>query len=449
MKRWNLLVSLIVVLSLLLTACGNGGEATEAPGETEAMDEGDGGEETAAECGDPNVVTIFGAFVDEGARRFDASMEPFEERTGIDVQYEGSGDFESLILVRVEGDDPPDIAAFPQPGLMQNFAERDQLIDMSDWFDEGYIEEQYDQSWLDMGTIDGELVGVWYRANVKSLVWYPVPEFSEAGYEAPETWDEMLALSDQIAADGVAPWCIGIESSGATGWVATDWMEDIMLRTQPPETYDAWVNGELPFDSPEVKNAAEIMGNIWFNEEYVYGGVPSILTTPFGDAITPLFDNPPNCFLHRQASFITDFFPEEITLGEDVNYFYLPPIEPEERPQPVLTAGDIMVPFRDCPEVRQVMEYLATGESTKAWLQSGGFVSPHNDTPLDWYPTEFDRGYAEILQNASAVRFDGSDLMPGAVGTGAFWTGMVDYVNAEGENLDQVMQTIDAAWPEE
>jgi alpha-glucoside transport system substrate-binding protein len=449
MKRWNLLVSLIVVLSLLLTACGNGGEATEAPGETEAMDEGDGGEETAAECGAPNVVTIFGAFVDEGARRFDASMEPFEERTGIDVQYEGSGDFESLILVRVEGDDPPDIAAFPQPGLMQNFAERDQLIDMSDWFDEGYIEEQYDQSWLDMGTIDGELVGVWYRANVKSLVWYPVPEFSEAGYEAPETWDEMLALSDQIAADGVAPWCIGIESSGATGWVATDWMEDIMLRTQPPETYDAWVNGELPFDSPEVKNAAEIMGNIWFNEEYVYGGVPSILTTPFGDAITPLFDNPPNCFLHRQASFITDFFPEEITLGEDVNYFYLPPIEPEERPQPVLTAGDIMVPFRDCPEVRQVMEYLATGESTKAWLQSGGFVSPHNDTPLDWYPTEFDRGYAEILQNASAVRFDGSDLMPGAVGTGAFWTGMVDYVNAEGENLDQVMQTIDAAWPEE
>ena len=443
MKRWNLLVTLIVVFSLLLTACGNGGDATEVPEETEMMDDGDGGD------GEGKVVTIFGAFVDEDARRFEASMEPFEERTGIEVEYQGSGDFESLILVRVEGDDPPDIAAFPQPGLMQNFAERDQLIDMSDWFDEGYMEEQYDQSWLEMATIDGQLVGAWYRANVKSLVWYPVPEFSEAGYEIPETWDEMLALSDQIAADGVAPWCIGIESSGATGWVATDWMEDIMLRTQPAEKYDAWVNGELDFNSPEVKNAAEIMGNIWFNEDYVYGGVPSILTTPFGDAITPLFDNPPNCYLHRQASFIPAFFPEGVTLGEDVDYFYLPPIDPEERPQPVLTAGDIMVPFRDRPEVRQVMEYLATGESTKAWLQSGGFVSPHNDTPLDWYPTDVDRGYAEILQNASVVRFDGSDLMPGAVGTGAFWTGMVDYVNAGGDNLDEVMQTIDAAWPEQ
>jgi alpha-glucoside transport system substrate-binding protein len=440
-KLWQIL-TLLVVLTFTLAACGGTTPApTEAPGEEEQPAE----EEPAEE--EEKVVTIFGAFVDEDARRFEASMEPFEEETGIEVEYEGSGDFETLILVRLEGNDPPDIAAHPQPGLLQNFVEQGHVIDLNDWFEEDYLQQQYQQSWLDLATMDDQMSGVWYRASVKSLVWYPVPEFSEAGYEIPETWDEMLALSDQMAADGTPPWCIGIESSGATGWVATDWMEDIMLRTQPAEKYDQWTTGELDFNSPEVKNAAEIMGDIWFNEDYVYGGTAAILTTPFGDAPTPMFDQPPSCFLHRQASFIPAFFPEDVTVGEDVDFFYLPPIEPEEHPRPVLVAGDLFAAYRDRPEVRQVMEYLTTGESTKAWLQSGGFVSPHEDTPLDWYPTETDRKYAEILSDASVVRFDGSDLMPGAVGAGSFWQGMVDYVN--GEDLDNVMQDIDESWPEE
>ncbi len=432
MKRISVIVILMVVFALLISACGQADE----------------GEEVPVEEGEQKVVTIFGAFVDEDARRFEASMIPFEEETGIDVQYEGSGDFETLILVRVEGNDAPDIAAFPQPGLLSDFVSKGNVLDLQDWFDTDYLQTQYDQHWLDMATMDDIMAGVWYRANVKSLVWYPVPEFSEAGYEIPETWDEMLALSDQMVADGSTPWCIGIESSGATGWPATDWMEDIMLRTQPAEKYDQWVTGELPFDSPEVKQAAEIMGDIWFNDDYVLGGTASILTTPFGDAPTPMFDDPPSCWLHRQASFIPAFFPDGVTLGEDVDFFYLPPILPDEIPQPVLGAGDLFAAFNDRPEVRQVMEYLTTGRSTQAWLQSGGFVSPHNDTPLDWYPTDTDRKYAEILTNASVFRFDGSDLMPGAVGAGSFWTGMVDFVSAEGENLDEVMQTIDASWPD-
>ncbi|MFP3959099.1 MAG: ABC transporter substrate-binding protein [Spirochaetaceae bacterium] len=447
MKQRTLAV--LVATALVLVGCS---QAAEEQGAEEASD----GQETRASYTDNpwtdgedlsgTEVSIFGAFVEPGSDLFRDSMDRFEEETGIGVDYEGSGDFESLISVRVEGGDAPDIAAFPQPGLLKDMVRRGHIQDLNEWFDREFLEEHYDESWLDVATMEDIMAGVWYRANVKSLVWYPEPEFSEAGYEVPETWDEMMELSRQMAADGETPWSIGIESSGATGWVATDWMEDIMLRTVPPEKYDQWVEGELPFASDEVRRAAEIMGDIWFNEDFVLGGTQSILTVPFGDAVDPLFADPPQAWLHRQASFITDFFPDDAEVGEDIDFFYLPPID-EEQGKPVLGAGDIMAAFDDRPEVRAVMRYLATGDSVREWVESGGVVAPHLDAELDWYTSETNRRYAEILRDADTFRFDGSDMMPGEVGTGAFWAQMSNWVS--GDDLDTILEKIDEAWPEE
>ena len=406
------------------------------------------GEGTDEEPADDQLVNVFGAFVDTDAQRFEESMVPFEEETGIEIEYEGSGDFESLIAVRAEGGDPPDIAAFPQPGLMEDMTERGFVLDVRDWFEDGFLEEQYSETWINYGEVEDVLAGIWYRASVKSLVWYPVPEFEEAGYEVPETWDEMMDLTEQMASDGNVPWSVGIESAGATGWVGTDWIEDIMLRTQPPEVYDQWVAGELDFNSPELQNAFEIMGEIWQDSDYVLGGSASILTTPFGDAVHPLLDNPPTAWLHRQASFITGFWPEdqEVVVGEDIDYFYLPPID-EEQGRPVLGAGDIMSAMVDNESNRAAMVWLARPESKRGWIEAGGFVSPNQTTPLDWYPSEATRGYAEILNNATTFRFDASDLMPGQVGTGSFWEGIVDWV--QGTPTEDVLSRIDETWPED
>ena len=220
-----------------------------------------------------------------------------------------------------------------------------------------------------------------------------------------------------------------------------------MLRIHPPEVYDAWVAGDVRFNSPEFREALSVMANLWFKPNYVLGGREGIVLTPFGDAVTPITVDPPAALMHRQASFIMAFMPDGgAEVGSTVGFFYLPPIK-EEMGRPVLGAGDLMGAMRDRPEVRAVMRYLSQGLSTKAWLEAGGFVSPHNDTPLEWYPTEADRGIAEILQGATVFRFDASDLMPGAVGAGSFWRGITDYVNNPNANLDQVLNGIDAAWP--
>jgi alpha-glucoside transport system substrate-binding protein len=70
------------------------------------------------------------------------------------------------------------------------------------------------------------------------------------------------------------------------------------------------------------------------------------------------------------------------------------------------------------------------------------------DSSLDWYTNDVDRGVAEIILNATSVRFDGSDLMPGEVGAGSFWKGMTDYVSGSAD-LDTALQEIDASWPQQ
>jgi alpha-glucoside transport system substrate-binding protein len=396
------------------------------------------------------VVTMTGPFVDADQVKFENAVAEFEGWTGIDIQYTGSKEFEAAIRAVVEGGSPPDIADFPQPGLLKGFVDDGYVVDVSTFLNPEWLQQNYLQSWLDMSQMNGITAGVWNRFNGKSLVWYPIAAFEANGYTVPTTWDELIALQDQIIADGGTPWCVGIESGAATGWPATDWMEEFMLRTTSLENYDNWsfpadAASRLPFTSPEVTNAAERLGELWFAENMVFGGQQAIAATSFGDAPLPMFTDPPGCYMHKQGNFITSFFPEGTVAGEDYGVFYLPGID-EEYGKPFLVAGDIYSMFNDRPEVRAVMDFFSRGESVRGWLEQGGTLSPHNDAPLDWYGNELDRSLAALVAEATSVRFDGSDLMPGAVGSGSFWKGMTDWVSGT-VDLSTALSEIDAAWP--
>jgi alpha-glucoside transport system substrate-binding protein len=390
-----------------------------------------------------------GPFVDADAVKFEAMVKVFEDATGIDVQYEGTKEFEATIGTRVDAGDAPDVADFPQPGLLARFASEGKIVDLSDKVNQERLKANYNQSWLDMATMPGKdgpiMAGVWERVNGKSLVWYPKKAFDAAGYKVPTTWDELVALQDQIKADGDTPWCIGIESGAATGWPATDWMEEFMLRTTTPENYDKWVKGELPFSSPEVTKAAEEMAKIWTTEGNVYGGAKAIATTAFGNAPKPMFENPPKCWLHKQGNFITSFFPADAKAGVDYDFFYLPGLDPAYG-KPVLVAGDIWASFSDKPEAIALLEWFTLGEHLKPWMAAGGAVAPQKDADLSWYGSDIERKIGQIIQQADTVRFDGSDMMPGAVGAGSFWKEMTNWISGT-KDLKTALKDIDASWP--
>ncbi len=477
------ILSALLIFMLLLVACG--GDTTEEPAEEttteettteEEMEEPATGAETEEEMTEEEpmedmaevsfdypaggfleqavngdfagtTVTVDGAFEgnDPDGVKFAESMKAFEEATGITVNYIGNKEFEGSIAIRVDAGDKPDVVDFPQPGLFANFVRSGDIVSV-DFMSDEWLSQQYNQGWREFNTVDGQEMGVMHRFSGKSLVWYPKAQFEAAGYEIPQTWDDLLALTQTIADDGDTAWCIGIESGAATGWVATDWTEDMMLRTTSLENYDAWVAGELPFDSPEVKNAIETWSEIWFNDDYVLGGRSSIVSTAFGDAPAPLFEDPPQCWLHRQANFITSFFPEGTEYGVDYDFFYLPPVG-DEHGRPFLVAGDLIAMMNDRPEVRALMEYFTTPQSVSGWMEGGGAIAAQQTATRDMYGSDLDWGVSELVNQATSFRFDGSDLMPGEVGAGSFWEQVSSYV-AGGIDLDAAMQEIDATWPE-
>jgi alpha-glucoside transport system substrate-binding protein len=477
MKRYLFsIVALLVVLSLVLVACGATPAPTTAPevqpttapevqpttapevqptaAEMPTVDFAmmPGGYLERAVAGEfaGTTVTVDGPFTNPDDIRFAESMAAFEDATGITVNYIGDKTFEARITISVDAGDPPDIADFPQPGAVATFARQGHIIDPTTWISEDWLKQQYNQSWLDMAMVpgaDGQLMtgGVWHRFNGKSLVWYPKDDWDAAGYTIPTTWDEMMALTQQIADDGDTAWCIGIGSEAATGWPATDWTEEMMLRTTSLQNYDDWVAGTLPFESPEVKNAIETWSEIWFNDSYVYGGRDAIVSTYFGDAPAPMFEQPPKCWMHKQGNFITGFFPETAVAGVDYDFFYFPGVD-EQYGKPFLVAGDIMSMFNDRPEVRALMEYFTTPNSASGWLQNGGALAAHLTATPEMYGQDMERGIAALVAEATSFRFDGSDLMPAEVGSGSFWTGMVDYVSGAAD-LDTVLTEIDASWP--
>ena len=256
------------------------------------------------------TVTVFGPWLGPDKELVESVTAYFEAATGINVEYSGSDSFELQIVIDTEAGSPPNIAVFPQPGLAADLAGRGLLADLgadtADWIRDNYAAGQ---SWVDLGSYPGpdgdtSLYGFFYKVDVKSLVWYIPENFEDAGYEVPESMEELKALTDQMVADGETPWCIGIGSGGATGWPATDWVEDLMLRTQPPEVYDMWVSNEMSFSDPRVVGAIEEFGHFARNDDYVAGGAGAVSSVDFRDSPAGLFASPPQCYMHRQASFI-------------------------------------------------------------------------------------------------------------------------------------------------
>jgi alpha-glucoside transport system substrate-binding protein len=425
---------LLVILSMIAVACGGGSLE---------------GEE----------VFITGALVGNDAAGFQQNFDSFTEETGIIVSFQGSDNFEQEVQIQMESGDTPDIALWPQPGAVVDAANRGYLVSLEDLgVDMDEYRSNFSSYIVGLGEVDGAHYGGAHAFNLKSIVWYQPAEFEARGYSIPGTWDEMIALADQIVADGMTPFCFGMYSNGASGWLATDWMEDIMLRTgEGTATYDKWVSHDIPFNDPVVKNAATFLSQIMHTEGYVVGGTDAIVSTYFGNAQDPMFEKDangnPGCFMHRQASFITSFWPEaaQAGAGSETTVFPFPAMD-DGLPKAALGAGDMFGVFNDRDATKAVVEYMLSDNFFEAAAQrpDNSRIYGHVDFDTSLYSKDITRVLADTITGAlaeNAFRFDASDLMPPEVGAGSFWKEMMNLAVEGPGYIDTALDNIEKSWP--
>lgn len=439
-------------LALILAACSDDGG-----------DGGDGGStgDANADCAafadygdlDGKTITIYAGIVAPEDQPYIDSFKPFEECTGATVDYQADKQFEQQILVRAQAGNPPDIAIVPQPGLLAQLVDTGTVVAAPQGVADN-VDEFWGEDWKTLGTVDGTFYAAPSGASVKSLVWYSPQEFESNGWAVPTTLDELMTLTETIAADsGHKPWCAGIASDAATGWPITDWMEDMVLRIGGPDVYDQWVSHEIAFNSEVPTQALDAVGSYLKNPDFVNGGfgdVSSIATTAFQDGGLPILQG--QCSLHRQASFYAANFDKGTDISENgqVFAFYLPGETAEDKP--VLGAGEFVTAFSDDPAVQALLDFWSTDTwanlkaQASADLTNGGWITANKGLDTSILVNPIDKLSADLLldENAS-FRFDGSDMMPGAVGSNAFWKEATAWIT--GQSTQDTVDKIEAAWP--
>jgi alpha-glucoside transport system substrate-binding protein len=406
---------------------------------------GGGGSSGKSGSGDKQIEIMYG-FGGDQSKGFTGAMQQFEQQSGIKIKFtDASQSFDTLIRPRVQGNNPPDIALFPQPGLMLDFAKQGKLQDLGTMLDINALKSQLVPG---VGTQEGKVYGFPVNFNVKSLVWYPKKAWEAKGYKAPTTIAELEALTNQIKSDGTTPWCVGIESAGATGWVATDWIEDFVLRYGGTQKYDQWVKHEIPFTDPVVKQSAQEFQKLALDNGNVFGGRKSVVSTNFGVAMNPEFQDPPKCFLHKQGNFVLQkgFLTEKIRqkVDQEVGVFQLPGVDASSKP--LLVGGDMAGAFSKDDDTKKALEFMASPQFKFSNIATATWLSAFKGFDLSNYPNEITKEVAKLAYASTEARFDGSDTMPGAVGAGSFWKDMTSWVSGQ-KSLDEALKDIDDSWP--
>lgn len=442
--RGRLLTAAALALSLALSGC------LQDPNPRGA--DGGGSGEWVAQGGSKKgdkVVTVFGAFGGDESKAFADSMAEFTKRTGIKVEYSNSTDFTTLIKTKVRSGDTPDIALFPQPGGLLELAAEKKIQPIDTFLDYDKIDSTLVPGLLDSARYNGRVYGAPMRLTVKSIIWYPA-SYKQLGLPTEtRSIQELATVTDQIKAKGVAPWCIGFDAGNATGWVGTDWIEELVLRMYGPDVYDKWTRHQIPFNDERIIKAFEEFRKIALTEGNTYGGAQGMLATKFGNAMDPAFEDQPKCYFMRQGNFVASMFPQSVkdNLDQAIGTTILPPYEGGYSGQPVLGGADLAALFNgDDPDAIEVMKFMTSDEFGKEWAKVGGWLSAHKSFESSHYVNDTTRRIAEMATSASVFRFDGSDLMPNAVGGGSFWRGMVDFVSGT-KTAEQVATEIENSWP--
>jgi alpha-glucoside transport system substrate-binding protein len=428
MRHRSVLFALLTAFLLLAaSACGGG-------------DEGGGGGTTAGTEAS-NVsgsVTILADWTGPEGESFKAVLDGFkDEYPNVDAKYRPSTNIAQDLSTAVEGGNPPDLAAVPNPGLTADYQQRGALKPID--FAQDTVEENFSQDWVDLGTIDGKLYGVFFKGANKSTIWYNAHAFETAGVEPPSTWDDLIAAADTIKASGLPAWSI----DASDGWPLTDLFENIYARQAGPDMYRQLTTHEIPWTDDSVKEALTTMNDVYEDGDNILGGIDGALQTDFPTSVSNVFADPPKAAMIAEGDFVPGVVAGQTPAKPETDYNFFDFPEIGDTGKIVVGGGNEVIMFKDSPAAQALVEYLASPEAGEIWAKRGGFSSPNKNVSEDVYPDEITKRFATALANADNFLFDMSDLAPAAFGSDAEFSLLQEFFKSH--DVNGTAQKLEAA----
>jgi alpha-glucoside transport system substrate-binding protein len=388
----------MALLVAAAAACGGGGSSSSGGG---------GGGSTSSVSGS---ISIMGVWSGPEQAAFQKVLDGFTKANpGVKVQYTSAGDqLPTQLSTAVEGGNPPSVAFVAQPGLIADFVKKGAVKPIS--YASSDVEQNLGQSAADIGSVDGTLYGILYKAANKSLVWYNVKAYSDAGVEPAKTWDQFIQDAATIKASGVPAYSIGVD----VGWPITDWFENIYLSQAGPDMYDKLSKHEIPWTDQSVKDALTTMSQVMSDSSNIVGGTDGALQTDFPTSASNVFTDPAKGAEIMEGDFVPGSVKTTLQPVTGYNVFPFPQVG--DTGNVVMGGGDIAITFEDNPAVEAFIKYLTTTEAAEIWAKIGGFASLNKGLDPNTYPSEIEQTTAGVLSSAEAFRFDMSDLQPASFG---------------------------------
>jgi alpha-glucoside transport system substrate-binding protein len=412
--------------------------------------------------GSAGSVSVTAVWTGAEGKAFEQVLARFEQTTGITVNYTGDPEVSATLADAVAKGDPPDVAVLSDPASFQNYVSQHRLKPLNGVLDAAQMQEQYPSSWrslMQAGTHTYYAVVV--KASLKSLIWYDPAVFQAHGYTVPATWDQLAALTHKAAGSGgsPAPWCLGLESPAASGWPGTDWIEDILLHQSGPAVYQNWADGQLSWTSAPVVAAWKHWGQLIGGQGAIDGSARSALITDDANAGSGLFATRPGCLMDHEASFAMANYSSTLTgnhrdaqPGTDFDLAEFPQIQPKYA-NSLEVAADLAGMFRDTPQARRLLAFLASPAAQEVWTHraGSGVLSVNTAVPLSVYRDRTSTAMARMITGQAfsgrrstvplTLSFDASDLMPAPMRT-AFYQGVLQYVADPGQ-LSSILAGLD------
>jgi alpha-glucoside transport system substrate-binding protein len=418
--------ALALAVVLAIGACAPGATTTTSPGAAPSGQVG----------GQVNVWTAWGG---PELAAFQAVLKPFIDKTGIQVNLLTIRDQDLQLSNNVAaGTSLPDIANPPNPQRYTEWAQKGIMKPLEDFLEmEPYMANTVPGLLLEdknYGFIDGKHYLLMVKSQVKGLIWYNPKVYTD---EAPATWDDLNAVQPP---SGTSLWCAAFESGDASGWPASDDLANIVMRQSGEKVYIDWYEGRHKWTSPEIKAAYEAFGQKVENDK-VFGGTNTVLSSNFQKAGDPLFTDPPGCLFMEQATFMTGIMETNtpgIVAGEDYNFFPHPKFN-DEFAGNVEGFFDTFVMYNDSPQARALMNYMVTEEAQQIWVDQGGTLAANKN--ISKYPNVIFENASKVVTGAKNILLTAGDYMPADM-QHAYWKSLLDFTNDQSQ-LDSILASLD------